>query len=203
MLLWRMQRWRVAGDLHRHSIVGLATLATSLVLIQAPSQAQPVSGLSVRGAVSAVVEQGYEPLSTPVRRGGNYVLDAVDEESGIEMRLVVDADSGDVISARPRGFATLPPEPQRPVPPARVPLPRSAAASADGGDRAPATLPPPARPAPRPAPTQSAAAPDKPARALPPVAPLKPLPASPTATVPATTDAPSGSSDMPSVQGFE
>ena len=63
-----------------------------------PGQADPV--LPPYEIMSIVRSTGLAPLTRPVRRGPYYVLVAVDRV-GREMRVVVDAQLGDIVNLRP------------------------------------------------------------------------------------------------------
>lgn len=80
-----------------------------LVLGAAPSaQAQPIyvrpdigsPGLPPYEVISIVRSAGLTPLTRPLRRGPTYVLLATDRR-GRDLRVVVDAYAGDIVSARP------------------------------------------------------------------------------------------------------
>lgn len=186
------------------AVAGYAALAGFAAPLAAQEGPPP---MPAREVLHLVFEQGYEPLSPPVRRGGNYTLMAVDAESGIEMRLVVDGWSGAVLRARPRGLDEAPSrrapgfETARLSPPSVIPAePRSA----------PVRLPSDAAPTPKPRPLPRETA-QRAEPALPDTKPLEPL-AKPgdAETVPAPApvearpDAPAkdgaSSSGMPPVQ---
>ncbi len=64
--------------------------------------------------MSIVRSTGLAPLTRPMRRGPYYVLVAVDR-AGRQMRVVVDAQLGDIVNMRPAvAAATYGPEPGRP-----------------------------------------------------------------------------------------
>lgn len=193
-----------AVRLGEHRAWALRLLAASAVLAGlwvAAGQARAQEGgpypMPPRAVLSQVSEQGFEPLSNPVRRGRNYVLFAVDSDSGVEMRVVVDGFTGDVIAARPRergGFSDL--ETARLTPPGRIPSARHAALPASRDEGTPT-------PKPRPLAREAAKLPD--------VTPLQPIaknpaaePAPPAAPAPAATPpAPASDASMPSVQPLE
>jgi len=109
--------------------------------------------------MSIVRSTGLAPLTRPMRRGPNYVLVAVDR-AGRQMRVVVDAQLGDIVNMRPAMAAvsygpgaSYGPEPVRPNgPPAAVPPgpvgPTAAYGSHPNGD---AQAPMPPRSIPKPA----------------------------------------------------
>jgi len=199
----------------------IGVLLVSLVLVSGgpamaqtgPGAASPQGGiLPMREILSLVSEQGFEPLSQPVRQGERYVLLAVDEVRGIEMRLVVDGWTGDVLRARPRGFD--PPESVRSgfietaLPRANVPgrgvSERGLSPSGALERRAalqPAAQAKPVAPTPRPRPPQaSGVASGEPAHeTMPPLAPTEPL--KPIAKIPAAGEAASARSATVSGEG--
>jgi len=81
-------------------------IAAGIMILSSPgiaaAQSAPPRGMPTRDLMNLVVEQGYEPISRPIRRGRQAMIVAVDEASGIEMRLLVDTWTGDVLAARPR-----------------------------------------------------------------------------------------------------
>ncbi len=116
----------------RSLVVLLAMLGAS------PALAQVFMGdvMPPRAAFALARASGFEPLGPPVFQSGHYVMRAVDPV-GTTVRLVVDAELGEIVSARP-----LDPRAPRyqPGAPVRVTSPYA---------RAPrvATLPPGAEPA--------------------------------------------------------
>jgi hypothetical protein len=120
--------------------------------------------------MSIVRTTGLTPLTRPMRRGPYYVLVAVDRV-GRQMRVVVDAQLGDIVNLRPAlAAASYGPEVARPLgPPAVVPAgpPADAIVVTPYGARAGAdmSLPPPPRPLAHPSadslvPTQPRSVPD-------------------------------------------
>jgi hypothetical protein len=53
-----------------------------------------------RAVVGLVRASGFEPITRPVRQGRRYVLRAIDPV-GTDVRIVVDAELGEILSARP------------------------------------------------------------------------------------------------------
>lgn len=133
-----------------------AALAVVLALGASQAMAQPLwydDGPMGRGAVpprevAAIVRStGLTPVTPPARVGPNYVVHAVDRY-GETMRVVIDADFGEVVRIRPLGprmagpggwtrwngpriaddlgvrqwWNTTPPRPRRSVPVARAPI---------------------------------------------------------------------------------
>ena len=191
------------------SAIGLPAFAQSGPVAQASGQGL----LPVRAILSIVTEQGCEPLSQPVRQGERYVMLAVDEAQGIEMRLIVDGWTGDVLRARPRGFD--PPGSVRTgfsdVDLPRAAIPRAGAPRSGELERR-AALPPPAlkpgTPTPRPRPVQgSGVAAGQPsgeaARGLAPTEPLKPLEKSPSPESTPSKDAAIKDQPLPPVAPLE
>jgi hypothetical protein len=69
----------------------------------------PADAMPAYEIVTRVREMALEPASRPVRRGSYYVLHAYDRR-GVEMRVVADAQLGDILSVapvRPVAYAPL------------------------------------------------------------------------------------------------
>jgi hypothetical protein len=81
-------------------LLGLATAGTAAAqaVYAGPGLADPV--LPPYEIMSIVRSTGLAPLSRPMRRGPYYVLVAVDRV-GRQMRVVVDAQLGDIVNLRP------------------------------------------------------------------------------------------------------
>jgi hypothetical protein len=154
--------------------------------------------------MSIVRSTGLAPLTRPMRRGPYYVLVAVDRV-GRQMRVVVDAQLGDIVNLRPALAAdSYGPEVGRPTgsPGVAAALPDTAGAVAShpSGDMALPPTPPRSIPnvragvnAPNPAPSPTRVAVAEPA--LPPPPPLprpRPKVALIEAPAPAPADAPAG-----------
>ena len=82
-------------------------LAATLTLVGASSlkrgpavAAEPVAEAAAVRADRAVRAMGLGPLGAPVRRGAFYLVHAVDPR-GVEMRVVADAEFGDIIAVTP------------------------------------------------------------------------------------------------------
>jgi hypothetical protein len=132
--------------------------------------------------ITIVRSTGLEPLGRPVRRGPVYTIRAVDPAGGEELRVIVDAQVGNVVRmvpvVMPRGVPVVRPPgrvamaPDAYGPNARMPLPGadgpalSAAPPPDGASSAGPPLP---RPRPKLATADTPA--DKPASAAPAASP--------------------------------
>jgi hypothetical protein len=156
-------------------LVGIGT-ARAQAIYATPFE--PPTVLPPYAIVSIVRSTGLEPVSRPVRRGSYYVLDAMDR-AGRQMRVVVNAQRGDIVNMRP-AFAGDPfgPEIGRFPGPnnqsaAAAPLPDTPAVAATAyGARVGADNPPaPPRPAPNARAAMNAPAPAAPAAPASPVAP--------------------------------
>jgi hypothetical protein len=90
--------------------------------------AQAIPGLLPAPEIAAIVRSaGFEPLSPAMRRGDSYVLRAAGRD-GREMRLVISARSGEIVSATPvaaagPGGERLGPYERMDAPPGYVPPP--------------------------------------------------------------------------------
>jgi hypothetical protein len=69
--------------------------------------ARPVAELPPYEVLTIIRSARFDPLNRPVRRGPNYVVRAIDR-IGTEVRVIVDARSGRILSALPTD-AVLPP----------------------------------------------------------------------------------------------
>ncbi len=169
--------------------------------------------LSADDAARAVMQRGFRPIHRPFRNNDVYVADVIDRR-GRQERLIVSADSGDVVQrffvegGRAIGPGADPTIPPGPVPPANVPNADkpSLFSRLFGGDDAGQkpepppqfapnyALPPPAQPRPRPkrVPRVVERAPETVAPSSPvESAPLAPAnPAQPAPAAPAVTSAP-------------
>ena len=111
------------------------TAAALALALAVPAAAQPIQymdrspmqgeagSMPPREVVSILRSNGLRPLGQPTRRGPNYVMRAVDED-GREVRVVVDAIYGEIVSVRPTATASrMPPGgsigPYEPVSPPR------------------------------------------------------------------------------------
>ena len=80
-----------------------AALAAAVSLIAGASKGQTVTetdALSAYEIVASVRAMGLNPIGEPTRRGPYYVLHAYDP-SGVEVRVVVDVQFGDILSVAP------------------------------------------------------------------------------------------------------
>lgn len=82
-----------------------AALTAALSLVTAASAQQPDTIAAADAyppyeIVTAVRAMGLDPIRQPVRRGPYYVLHAYDPR-GVEMRIVADAQFGDIVSVEP------------------------------------------------------------------------------------------------------
>ncbi len=127
-----------------------AALAAVLALGASQAVAQPGwyygaptgPGIAPRQVAAVVRSVGLTPVTPPARVGPNYVVHALDR-SGETVRVVIDAEDGDIVRIRPLGprmarpgpwnrwntdlgmrewWASTPPRPRRSVPIARVPI---------------------------------------------------------------------------------
>lgn len=84
--------------------IGLTSVAIAATLSVVTAWSRPpepvADALPADAIVSRVTELGLDPIRQPVRRGPYYVLHAYDRR-GIEMRVVADAQFGDVLSVAP------------------------------------------------------------------------------------------------------
>lgn len=95
-----------------------------------PGPFEPSAVLPPYEIMSIVRSTGLAPLTRPMRRGSYYVLVAVDRV-GRQMRVVVDAELGDIVNMRPAtAVGPFGSEPGRPVsaPVVGAPLPDTTAA---------------------------------------------------------------------------
>ncbi len=84
-------------------VVGAALAATLTFVTAGSFKHEQVTGADALPAyeiVTTVRAMGLDPISDPVRRGPYYVLHAYDP-SGLEVRVVADAQFGDVLSVAP------------------------------------------------------------------------------------------------------
>jgi hypothetical protein len=123
---------------------GTARLAEAQAVYVGPGSADPA--LPPYEIMSIVRSTGLAPLTRPMRRGPYYVLVAVDRV-GRQMRVVVDAQLGDIVNLRPalaagsygpEGARSYGPESGRPngVPGAAPPLPDNPGAAGPYGSHA-------------------------------------------------------------------
>jgi len=106
------------------------------------------AALSPYEIMSIVRSTGLAPLTRPMRRGPYYVLVAVDRV-GRQMRVMVDAQLGDIVNLRPASaYGSYGPEPGRPsgVPAGAPPLPEGAGTPAAYGAHPGVDAPPPPPP---------------------------------------------------------
>jgi hypothetical protein len=126
---------------------GASGTAAAQPIYASPEFSDPV--LPPYEIMSIVRSTGLAPLTRPMRRGPYYVLVAVDRV-GRQMRVVVDAQLGDIVNLRPALAAgSYGPELGRPVamPGGAIPPPDAGGAAVGygprpGGDYAPAPTPP-------------------------------------------------------------
>jgi hypothetical protein len=143
--------------------LGSAGPAAAQAIYAGPGRPEPA--LPPYEVMSIVRSTGLTPLTRPMLRGPYYVLVAVDRV-GRQMRVVVDAQLGDIVNLRPAlAAASYGPELARPNPlPGVAPLPDPAIRPAPYGPHASADYgvppaPPRTVPNPRPANAPGAAAP--------------------------------------------
>lgn len=82
------------------SVAIAATLSIVTAWSRSPEPVAAADALPAYEIVTRATELGLEPISQPQRRGPYYVLHAQDPR-GREMRIVADAQSGDIVSAAP------------------------------------------------------------------------------------------------------
>ena len=93
-----------------------AALAVGLALGASQAMAQPLwydggrSAIPAREIAAIVRSNGLTPVTPPARVGPNYVVHAIDR-NGETMRVVIDADFGDIVRIRPLGPRTAGPGP--------------------------------------------------------------------------------------------
>ena len=101
---------------HRTAVLAFATVlgfAAPMTLYAAGARyldpaSTPADAMPAYEIVTRVQELALEPASRPIRRGSYYVLHAYDRR-GVEMRVVADAQLGDILSVAPvRPVATAP-----------------------------------------------------------------------------------------------
>lgn len=84
-------------------IAGVALAATLSVVTawsRSPAPVTAADALPAYEILTRVTELGLDPIGQPLRRGPYYVLHAVDPR-GSEMRVVADAQFGDILSVAP------------------------------------------------------------------------------------------------------
>jgi hypothetical protein len=96
-------------------VLALAALATPAAAGDLPRVAQVMEGVPPYEVLSIVRSAGLDPIGRPARRGPSYVLHAIDDDDR-EVRVVVDARYGDIVSITPVVTASrdLPPRDQGP-----------------------------------------------------------------------------------------
>ena len=153
-------------------IIGLAAglLAATLSLVAARSQPpQPVAPADLRPIDEILVtasQMGLVPAGKPLRRGPYYVFHAYDRR-GLEVRVVADAQLGDILSVVPAGPVALVSPKDRPPRIIHVPQPGESNASVPDRDKPEAdsdadeddAAPPPRRVLPKPQSRQETPAP--------------------------------------------
>jgi hypothetical protein len=92
-----------------------AAAAALVLALASPASAEPVrlaqaapDVLPAHEILTIIRSTDLRPVGQPVRRGATYVLRAIDP-SGEELRVVMDARHGDILSVRPAGAAAPPP----------------------------------------------------------------------------------------------
>ena len=88
-----------------------AALAVLALLGSAAAQGFEAGAMPPYEVLTMLRSAGLDPIGQPVRRGPNYVLRAIDD-ADCEVRVVVSARSGDILSVTPVAAA-----PQMPPPP--------------------------------------------------------------------------------------
>jgi hypothetical protein len=141
--------------------IGLAAglLAATLSLVAARSQppVAPAGLQPVDEILATVSEMGLVPAGKPLRRGPYYVFHAYDRH-GLEVRVVADAQLGDILSVVPAGPVALVSPKDRPPRIIHVPQPGESNASVPDRDEPEAdsdaddddAAPPPRRVVPKP-----------------------------------------------------
>jgi hypothetical protein len=120
--------------------IGLAAglLAATLSLVAARSQPpQPIAPADLQPIdeiLASVSEMGLVPVGKPLRRGPYYVFHAYDRR-GLEVRVVADAQLGDILSVVPAGPVALVSPNDRPPRIIHVPQPGESNASVPDRDR--------------------------------------------------------------------
>jgi hypothetical protein len=207
--------------LHR-TVIGIA-LAALWAAASGQATAEPIrmaqAQLPPYEILTIIRSTGLDPLSQPIRRGSTYILRALDGY-GEEVRVVVDAQRGRILSVRPVAMASgyeadprYAPEPVYPSPyqpgaiyepepfasagPPVIYAPRAALPSGNSPPKAASSAKKPAPP-----PKAAAVAPAKPAELPPPEA--KPAPST-SGAAPAETKTPPETSSpaLPPVQSLE
>lgn len=106
---------------------------------QPPAPGVPPQALPPQDVLASVRSGGFDPVGRPVRRGSRYEVAAVDPYE-LDVRLTVDAQTGDILAVRHDPEIGRPPPPAmrsaqwsfrrwregRPVPPRTIPSARSA-----------------------------------------------------------------------------
>lgn len=82
------------------SVALAATLSVVTVRARSPEAVVAAHALPASQIVTSVAELGLSPIGQPVQRGPYYVLHAYDQR-GQEVRVVADAQLGDVLSVTP------------------------------------------------------------------------------------------------------
>jgi len=195
----------------KHKRFGFLALALAGLAISLPVRAEDLarpalSGLPPYEILTIVRSTGLDPLTRPVRQGSNYVLRATDAY-GEEVRVVVGAQRGQIVSVRPVVPVAAPygPPPAsygyRPYdPPGYVPMPEYYGPDTRYDPRPPAAIPR-VTPAPRNTgaakPTAKAATPaPKAAVAAKNPAALPPAPAETSASAPAKQDSAASAAEV-------
>lgn len=84
------------------SVALAATLSVVTVRARSPEPVTAADALPAYEIVTRAIEAGLEPIGRPLRRGPYYVLHAYDPR-GREVRVVADAQLGDILSLAPAG----------------------------------------------------------------------------------------------------
>jgi hypothetical protein len=91
------------------AVIAAGGLTGGLACAQAPDLEAPSIGILPPADILASVRYlGLDPTGEPVRRGAYYVLHAFDA-TGVELRVVADAQFGDILFMAPALNATLTP----------------------------------------------------------------------------------------------
>lgn len=89
--------------------VVFAALAATLLAVPVAAEAQRLAQragpeLPPYEIVTIIRSAGYDPIGRPVRRGATYALRAIDED-GTQVRVIVDAHYGEILSVAPLALA--------------------------------------------------------------------------------------------------
>jgi hypothetical protein len=80
--------------------LAVLALSTPAAAQSYPPGGRPPAAMPPYEVLSMLRSTGFEPIGQPIRRGPNYVLRAIDENDR-EVNLIINARSGDILSATP------------------------------------------------------------------------------------------------------